>query len=183
MNRLFNCLLAVFFIALSVCFTSCSDNDDPAPDFSSDKLTVNGVQYDVYNVKNVGGGWDASTGRGVFVVYVDIVNPDKTILTRLYGFEFYSQARPKAGDNLAKAALKLLIAEWDDHTIWTGEADCMGGKAIIKSIDSDTMTVQFSNLKMEGDGLAPDGGINYEHAVYTFDGTVTVPFYFETVPM
>ncbi len=131
MNRLFNCLLAAFFVALSVVLTSCSDNDDPAPDFSPDKLTVNGVQYDVYNIKNVGGRWDASTGEGVFGVYVDIENPDKTISTRLYGFEFYSQAKPKAGDDLAKAALKLFIGEWDDYTAWVSvEADCMGGVTI-----------------------------------------------------
>lgn len=159
---------------MAVVFTSCSDNDDPTPDSPSDKLTINRVQYDYDGTVYFG------STEGLLGVAVDFVNTDKTISPCVCLFEFDYKAKPKAGDDLAKAELKLDIYEWDDYTYRLSvEADYMGGKAIIKSIDSETVTVQFSNLTMEVSRVvAAGGGINHEHAAYTFNGTITVPFYF-----
>ena len=119
------------------------------------------------------GSWSSTTDSGSFGFFIDIVEGN-SIMPWPYEFEFDSANAPKVGDDMSKKNLKLsLISDY-----YTGliniEADYVSGSAVVKAINTskETMTIQFSNLKMEGSGF----GSSTEDVRYTFDGTVTVDF-------
>lgn len=173
MERYFKFLIVALLTTMSFALTSCGNDEPNGPDDGGNTIVINGVKYKINDYMTPIGSWSSTTDSGSFGFFIDIVEGN-SIMPWPYEFEFDSANAPKVGDDMSKKNLKLsLISDY-----YTGliniEADYVSGSAVVKAINTskETMTIQFSNLKMEGSGF----GSSTEDVRYTFDGTVTVDF-------
>lgn len=176
MTKYFKLLMVALFATLSFTLTSCGDDDEPSMG-SNGTITINAIKYDISTYMTIDGEWDSYSEEGSFGFFIDI-KEGNTIAPWPYYFDFESEYAPKEGDDLSKKDLTLSLLS-DYYTELTMiDADYVSGSAIVKKIDKskETITVQFSNLKMEGYGYGD--GMNKEKASYVFDGTVTMDFSF-----
>lgn len=174
MERYFKLFIVALLTTTSFALTSCGNDEPNGPDDGGNTIVINDVKYKISDYMTLSGSWSSTTDSGSFGFFIDIVEGN-SIMPWPYDFEFESANAPKVGDDISKKNLKLsLISDY-----YTGlvdiEADYVSGSAVVKAINTSkgTMTIQFSNLKMEGSGL---GSSTEEDVRYTFDGTVTVDF-------
>lgn len=162
MKKYLNFLFVALFTTISFSLTSCGDDDDePDVPTTGNGLTINGVKYKANPIMD----WDGSWAEGTFTVSV----LDKENNACGYMFEFTpSGATVKEGDDFAKMNLSMTVMDVSDASMST--LDYNSGSVVAKSFGKNTMTVEFSNLKMEGETIM--GG----NASYTFNGTATVNF-------
>lgn len=162
MKKYLNFLFVALFTTISFSLTSCGDDDDEPDDpTTGNGLTINGVKYKANPIMD----WDGSWAEGTFTVSV----LDKENNACGYMFEFTpSGATVKEGDNFANMSLTMTVMDVSDASMST--LDYESGSVVAKSFGKNTMTVEFSNLKMEGRTIL--GG----NASYTFNGTATVKF-------
>lgn len=169
--------MVAIFATMSLAFTGCSSDDDEPS--TGGNITINGVNYQLSDVMVMDGGW--SNGTGEFGFWV-VKSGDST--PHGFWFEFSSNKKPKVGDNLADMDLLLdpstsgfddAVGIWDNDNFESVEFTKESGTAVVKSISSDQMTVQFSNLKMTGSGVDM---VTYEPRSFSFtiNGTATVEF-------
>lgn len=162
MTRYFKLLMVALFATMSFALTGCGDDDDePDVPTTGSGLTINGVKYKANPIMD----WDGSWAEGTFTVSV----LDKENNACGYMFEFTpSGATVKEGDDFAKMNLSMTVMDVSDASMST--LDYKSGSVVAKSFGKNTMTVEFSNLRMEGETIM--GGT----ASYTFNGTATVNF-------
>lgn len=159
-------LFVALFATMSFALTSCGDDDDEPNDPTNESgLTINGVKYKANPVMSWDGAWnEEGDNAGTFTVSV----LDKDNNACGYMFDFVSSSQPKVGDNFATMSLTMTVMDVSDASMST--LDYKSGSVVVKSFGKSTMTVEFSNLKMEGRTIM--GG----SASYTFNGTATVHF-------
>ena len=159
-------LFVALFATMSFALTSCGDDDDePNDPTTKSSLTINGVKYKANPVMSWDGSWNENgVNAGTFTV--SVLDNDNNACG--YMFDFISSTQPKVGDDFATMDLTMTVMDVSDASMST--LDYKSGSAKVKSFGKNTMTVEFSNLKMEGSTYM--GG----EATYTFNGTATVNF-------
>lgn len=162
MKKYLYLLFVALFATMSFALTSCGDdNDEPQDPTTGNGLTINGVNYKANPVMS----WDGSWEDGTFTV--SVLDNDNNACG--YTFDFTpSEATVKEGDNFATMNLTMTVMDVSDASMST--LDYKSGSVEAKSFGKNTMTVEFSNLKMEGETIM--GG----NASYTFNGKATVNF-------
>lgn len=160
MSKYFKLLFVALFAAMSMSLMSCGDDDDE-PGGSSGSLTINGVKYR----ENPAMLWNGSWEEGTFTV--SVLDKDNNFCA--YSFDFEPEEETvKVGDDFAEMSLTMLVMDVTEASMCT--FDYVSGSVVAKSFGKDTMTVEFKNLKMEGETLMG------EEASYVFNGTATVTF-------
>lgn len=176
MAKYIKLLMVALFATMTFALTSCGDDDDEPSVGSNGTISINGTKYNVDKYMAFVGEWDSDSEEGKFSVVIDY-KEGKDIIPWPYDFNFKSKIAPKVGDDLSEKELTMFTT--GDY--YTGlniiETKATSGAAIVKNIDEEnnTMTIQFSNLKMEGYGYEDDF-VNTKSVSYIFDGTVTVDF-------
>ena len=159
-------LFVALFATMSFALTSCGDDDDePNDPTTKSSLTINGVKYKANPVMSWDGSWNEN-GDNAGTFTVSVLDNDNNACG--YMFDFISSTQPKVGDDFATIDLTMTVMDVSDASMST--LDYKSGSAKVKSFGKNTMTVEFSNLKMEGSTYM--GG----EATYTFNGTATVNF-------
>lgn len=159
-------LFVALFATMSFALTSCGDDDDePNDPTTKSSLTINGVKYKANPVMSWDGSWNEN-GDNAGTFTVSVLDNDNNACG--YMFDFISSTQPKVGDDFATMDLTMTVMDVSDASMPT--LDYKSGSAKVKSFGKNTMTVEFSNLKMEGSTYM--GG----EATYTFNGTATVNF-------
>ena len=172
--------MVAFITTLSFSLTSCGDDDDDEPSASGQQIEINGVKYNLSSYFQMYGFWtDMAELYGdeykseSFVslpIFVDIGNAIDN-----YFFMWKSVKEPQVGDDLTKKTDFTLTPYLDDTSVKEVDYNYSSGSAKIvstnksKNESEQEITIQFVNLKMVHGGNS-----------FTFNGTVTLPFTFET---
>lgn len=182
MKKYFYLIFVALFATMSFTLVSCGDDDAPNAPTTDSAVTINGVKYNVYTLMSYDGYW-SSNGESNFSFFAYLPG-EESITPYSYNFVFTSSQKPKVGDDLAQRGLMLdpILSHFqDDATMWD-PSNCefvkfsrTAGSAVVTAIEDGTMTIQFSNLKMEGHGQDPISYTSKSFAI-TIDGKVTVDF-------
>ena len=176
MAKYLKLFMVALFTTMSFALTSCGDDEDDDVSFGNrGTISINNVKYDIDKYMTYDGKWDSYSEEGSFGFFIDI-KEGKTITPWPYTFDFESENVPKVGDDLSKMDLTMSLLS-DYYTELTLiETEYVSGSAVIKNINKtdETITIQFSNLKMKGYGYRD--GYNKEAVNYLLDGTIIADF-------
>lgn len=165
MKKFYQSFIALLAV-LSFSLVSCSEDENAS---GGNTLEINGTEYAVSKFADMTGSWEEDQNSGDFTISVDR-DYYGAIVVDYYTFDFTNNVCPTVGDDIAEMDLVLTPLTSDsDDPLWDNSDTYVSGHAIVTKTNPDEseLTVRFENLRMGKDGK-----------IYTFNGTVTLTFFF-----
>ena len=171
MKKYLNFMALAMLAVFSLTFVSCSSDDDSDSSLGKKKIEINGKTYSIFDFQFMGVWLDLSDPNyNTMIFEIPVMNGDRV---ENHVFDCQTATMPVVGDDLADVGeLTVDIGNVANSDVNDQIFTYSSGSAKIVSTNKkdDEIVVQFNHLKMV-----------YKSYSYTYNGTVAIPFNFDTV--